>query len=89
MITIQKTKGYQRARNKFVLNNEKRGIALIKALDLFIHNPTNPSLNLEKLSGSKIWTIRIDKGNRIFFGWINNNTALFLDIGKHDKYRKY
>lgn len=89
MIHIQKTAGYQRTRDKFVLNNKQKGEALIKTLDLFIHNPTHPSLNLEKLKGSAIWTIRIDKGNRIFFSWITDNTALFLDIGKHDKYRKY
>ncbi len=61
----------------------------IKAVSLFVKNPKHPSLNLEKLKGSSFWTIRIDRGNRIFFSWINKTTALFIDIGKHDKYRKY
>lgn len=54
-----------------------------------MNNPNHPSLNLEKLKGSDYWTIRIDKGNRIFFKWIDKTEALFIDIGKHDKYRKY
>ena len=61
----------------------------IKAISLFVKNPKHPSLNLEKLKGSQFWTIRIDKGNRIFFIWKDKETALFIDIGKHDKYRRY
>lgn len=61
----------------------------IKAISLFVLNPKHTSLNFEKLKGSEVWTIRIDKSNRIFFYWIDDFTALFIDIGKHDKYRKY
>ena len=86
---ILKTSKYDRERNKFVRNNIIRANALVKTLNKFAYNPTHPSLNLEKLSGTKLWTIRIDKGNRIFFSWIDENTALFIDIGKHDKYRRY
>ncbi|MBI4059045.1 plasmid stabilization protein [Candidatus Microgenomates bacterium] len=89
MINIKKTSRYERERNKFIRNNPIRGKSLIKTLKTFTNNPNHPSLNLEKLSGTKIWTIRIDKSSRIFFYWINDETALFIDIGKHDKYRKY
>ncbi len=89
MITLLKTSKYQRARDKFVKNDLKRGNLLIKILDKFTNNPNHPSLNLEKLKRSNLWTIRIDKGNRVFFYWIDESIALFLDIGKHDKYRKY
>ncbi len=89
MISIRKTSEYNRERDKFVRNNTKRGNALIKALDKFSYNPAHPSLNLEKLKGSRVWTIRIDKGNRIFLFWVDKSTALLIDIGKHDKYRKY
>lgn len=61
----------------------------IKTITLFVKNPKHPSLKLEKLKGSSSWTIRIDKGNRIFLTWIDKTTALFIDIGSHDKYRKY
>lgn len=89
MIRVLKTARYERERNKFLKNNTKRTNALIGALDKFVDNPNHPSLNLEKLSGTKVWTIRIDKGNRIFFSWIDKKTALLIDIGKHDKYRRY
>ncbi len=89
MINVHKTSRYNRERDKFVRNNPKRASALIKTLDKFVHDPNYPSLNLEKLGGSRYWSIRIDRGNRIFFSWIDESTALFIDIGKHDKYRRY
>ena len=89
MITILKSSRYQKERDKFAKGDTKRGNALIKTLQKFSKNPAYPSLNLEKLGGTKIWTIRIDKGNRLFFSWIDDNTIILVDIGKHDKYRKY
>lgn len=89
MITLSKTKRYQAARDIFIKNNLQRGNLLIKILSLFVQNPLHPSLNLEKLKGTKIWTIRIDKGNRIFFMWVDKQTVLLIDIGPHDKYRRY
>ncbi len=89
MIIIAYSSKYLAARKKFLKNNSKLLDKTIKAIFLFVKNPKHPSLNLEKLKGTKIWTIRIDTGNRIFFYWIDESTALFIDIGKHDKYRKY
>ena len=89
MITIQYSPKYLSARKRFLKNNFDLLNKTLKAISLFISNPIHPSLNLEKLKGSKIWTIRIDRGNRIFFSWIDKKTALFIDIGPHDKYRKY
>ena len=89
MISVSYSSGYQAARKKFLKNNSKLAEKTIKAISLFVKNPKHPSLNLEKLKGTKIWTIRIDKSNRIFFYWLDQSRALFIDIGKHDKYRKY
>lgn len=89
MINIRKTSKYNRQRDEFIKHNIKAGKALVKTLKLFRENPNHPSLNLEKLRGSDYWTIRIDQGSRIFFMWIDSETALFMDIGKHDKYREY
>lgn len=89
MITLLKTSRYEKEQIKFIKNNTKRANVLVKTLNKFAYNPTHPSLNLEKLGGTKVWTIRIDKGNRIFFSWIDKKTALLIDIGKHDKYRRY
>lgn len=89
MFTVLYSPKYLVARKKFLKNNSKLADKTIKAISLFTRNPEHPSLNIEKLKGAKIWTIRIDQGNRIFFYWVEESKALFIDIGKHDKYRKY
>lgn len=89
LLHIQIENKFDRARKKFTKNNPQNAQSLKKTLVLFRNNPKHPGLNLEKLKGNNIWTIRIDKGNRIFFIWIDKNTVLFLDIGEHDKYRRY
>ncbi len=89
MITIEYSSRYLRQRSKFLKNNPQLLIKTIKAISIFVKNPQRPSLNLEKLRGEYVWTIRIDRANRIFFVWFNKLTALFIAIGKHDKYSKY
>ena len=89
MVQLQYFSKYLSSRAKFLKNNPNLFGKTTKAIFLFVDNPKHPSLNLEKLKGSSYWTIRIDKGNRIFFIWINKTTALFIDIGKHDMYKKY
>lgn len=77
-------------RKKYVKNNRQRFKDYKKAVSLFTSNSSHPSLNLEKLQNSKhVYTIRLNKGDRIFFVWKEENIALFIDIGKHDKYRRY
>ena len=77
-------------RKKYVKNNQQRFKDYKKAITFFVSNPTHPSLNLEKLKNTKgIYTLRLNKGDRIFFVWKKENAALFIDIGKHDKYRKH
>lgn len=89
MIKIEYSPKYLFSRKKFLKGDPALLNSTIKAISLFVTNPKHPSLNLEKLKGSSIWTIRIDKRNRIFFQWLDISTTLFLDIGKHDKYRRY
>ncbi len=88
-IRITYSSKYLSSRKKFLNKNLELFTKTVKAISLFVDNPNHPSLNLEKLKGSSIWTIRIDRSNRIFFSWIDKTTALFLDIGKHDRYRRY
>ena len=89
MITIVYSKKYLSERKKFVKHNLIRARNIVAALRFFVDNPSHPSLHLEKLGGSNIWTIRLDSGNRIFFQWFNNETAVLIDVGPHDKYNKY
>ena len=86
---IRLSTSYYRALRGFIKGNKRNLENTQKALKLLKASPNHPSLHLEKLTGSKIWTIRVDKGNRIFFHFIDKNIALLVDIGKHDKYRRY
>lgn len=77
-------------RKKYLKNNPKRFAEYKKAIALFLSNPKHPGLNLERLLNTKgIYTIRLNRGDRIFFIWKGTDTAVLIDIGKHDKYRKY
>lgn len=88
MPTIRLVDSYSRSARKFTKNNLKRAATVKKALRLFQGNPKHPSLHIEKLSGRKIWTIRIDRGNRLFFTWSDKkDTAIFFFVGPHDSYR--
>lgn len=89
MIKLYYSTNFIKERKKFVKANKYRVKAINKCLSLFIINPQHPSLNLEKLQNRNIWTLRIDKANRIFFIWISKDEALFTDIGTHDKYKLY
>lgn len=86
---IQLSANFLRSLRKFIKGSIQNKENYTKAISRFKNDPNYPSLNLEKLKNSKVWTIRIDKGNRIFFTRTDESTALFIDIGKHDKYRRY
>ena len=86
---IDLTPRYYRALRQFVKNNRSNASNIKKCLEILRENPSHPSLNLEKLSGSRLWTARIDKANRIFFFRTDSSTLILIDIGPHDKYRKY
>lgn len=61
-----------------------------KQFQLFLQNPTYPSLHTEKLAPKEknIWSFRIDRKYRVIFTFHGENTILFLDLGPHDIYRK-
>lgn len=80
---------YIAAYKKYVKDNKQRVKVLKKALLLLKENPKHPSLHTEKLQGSNMWTVRISKGERLFFIWYDENTILLVDLGAHDKYRAY
>lgn len=89
MVALEETRKYQKELRKFIKNNPQLLPKIIKALELFMTNPYHPGLNTEKLSGTDMWTIRVDRGNRIYFTWAKKNIAILVDIGTHDKYRLY
>lgn len=77
---------FERKLRLFVKRNPKRKIAVQKALRFFQENPSHPSLNSEKLAGLSIWSVRIDRGNRLFYVKDGDET-IFFAVGPHDLYR--
>jgi mRNA-degrading endonuclease RelE of RelBE toxin-antitoxin system len=77
-------------RKKYVKNSLQRFTSYKKTITIFASNPNHSSLNVEKLRNAKgVYTIRLSRSDRIFFVWKEENTVLFIDIGKHDKYRRF
>lgn len=89
MVTIARSKRFEDEYKKYVKHDNKRAESIIKALEFFVNDPSHPGLHIEKLKGSNVWSMRLSSGDRLFFLWINENSALLLDVGPHDKYRSY
>lgn len=89
-IKLEYSQHFLSERKKYVKNNQQRFEDYKKAITLFLANSSHPSLKIEKLKNTRgVYTVRLNRSDRIFFIWKEENIALFVDIGKHDKYRKY
>lgn len=93
MARYVRTPKFSKMYRKFIKGNRKAEKRVLKALKLFIKDPSYPSLHLEKLTGitEEAWTIRIDRKNRIFFYWDRDSEgkiAVLFNIGPHDLYRR-
>ncbi len=88
-LRIRESKRFTKALKKLVKGNVYLLERVFKSLGYFIDNTKHPSINVEKLQGTDIWTMRVDLDIRIFFSWIDEKTVVLIDIGHHDKYRNY
>jgi len=89
-IKLEYSSHFVSERKKYVKNNRQRFEDYKRAVNLFASTPTHPGLNIEKLRNAKgVYTIRLNRSDRIFFVWKEESIVVFLDIGKHDKYRRY
>ncbi|MBI3577441.1 hypothetical protein HY086_05385 [Candidatus Gottesmanbacteria bacterium] len=53
---------FERSFKKFIKGNAVLKEKVKETLARFAKDPKHPSLRLEKLKGSQMWTIRMDKG---------------------------
>lgn len=60
----------------------------VHAERLFRENPFHPSLRLHKLKGKLegLWSISINRKNRIIFEVLENGEMLFVSVGGHAIY---
>jgi addiction module RelE/StbE family toxin len=56
---------------------------------VFEKNPFDPQLKTHKLKGElqNYWSYSINRSYRILFCFLNENKALYYDIGTHEIYR--
>jgi len=62
----------------------------VKAEKLFRDNPFHPSLRLHKLKGKLLglWSISIDRKNKIIFKPLDDGIILLVSIGAHSIYEE-
>lgn len=76
---------FQKQFQRLPLNFKKKAI---KTEKLFRANPFHPSLRLHKLKGKLfgLWSISIDRKNRIIFKPLEDGIILLVSIGAHSIY---
>ena len=54
---------------------------------LFRLNPFHPSLRTEKLLPKRreLWSMRIDRGYRIVFRFLDDRSVVLINVGPHDR----
>ncbi|MFZ2152605.1 MAG: plasmid stabilization protein [Microgenomates group bacterium] len=65
-------------------HNRKYVVKIRKIVDLLEHDVDHPSLRLHKLSGTKWYSISVNKSIRILLS-IEKGTIYLLKIGKHEE----
>lgn len=84
---VRSTSKFEKRLKKYIKKDLSKLDKVEAAIDRFREDPTHPSLNTEKLVNTDIWSLRVNKGDRIFFIW-EEKVVLLIDIGKHDRYRR-
>lgn len=79
---------FDRELKRYIKKDNKNQSLIKLVLIRLLHNFKHPSLNTEKLKGKGLYTVRITKGDRLWFKVLDDDSILLLDIGKHDKYRR-
>lgn len=85
-MNIYLSRSYIKAYRKLIKNNLQLKNKIKKKIRLFRQNPTNPSLRLHKLKGSKFdtWSFSVEQDLRILLAYVEDG-VLFIDIGKHEE----
>ncbi|MBI2465449.1 type II toxin-antitoxin system mRNA interferase toxin, RelE/StbE family [Candidatus Shapirobacteria bacterium] len=75
---------------KIAKKNKKLYDLVASKLKIFCLDKSRPSLRLHKLTGSmkESWSISINESIRMIFYYIDENTAYFVAIGKHEEVYK-
>ncbi|MGB5158819.1 type II toxin-antitoxin system RelE/ParE family toxin [Desulfobacterium sp. N47] len=86
MIEIAFSSSFKRAFKKIIKGKTELEQRFWQQLEIFTINPFDERLRTHKLSGKlkDLWSFRIEFDTRVIFYFIDNERAMFVDIGKHD-----
>jgi len=78
---------FKRAYKRVAAANLDLKPKIAQALETFVANPHHPSLRTHKLSGKLrgLWAFVVAYDCRIVFQFLDEQTILLIDIGKHDE----
>jgi Txe/YoeB family toxin of Txe-Axe toxin-antitoxin module len=89
MPTLEASRRFLRAYQKATTRDRDRAERINRALELFRTDPDHPSLNFERLAGSDLFSIRVNRGDRIILRRRDGDRFELVDVGSHDIYRRY
>lgn len=87
MIKLVWNKNFERNLKKYIKKHPDKEKKIIEKLKLFTENPYESELRNHKLSGklSELRAVVIEYDCRIVFKFIDDSTALLINIGSHDE----
>lgn len=88
---LHSTHAFDKKLKEIAFRNNKLFIRAQKRIEIFTLDQNYPSLRLHKLSESMkdLWSFSVDESIRIIFYFKDKETAILVDIGKHEEvYRR-
>jgi plasmid maintenance system killer protein len=86
---VKASRRFERAFAKWGAGASVRREQAIRAIKQFVADPDHPSLNFERLAGSDLFSIRVNRGDRIILRRLDGDSFELVDLGSHDIYRRY
>jgi len=87
MIQVNFDESFKRAYKKRIKGNQLLENKFKNKLEIFVNNPFDSRLKTHKLSGKlkDLWSFSIEYDQRVIFYFVDENKAVFIDIGSHDQ----
>jgi len=86
MIDVSFSSSFRHTFKRKIKGNVEREARFWQKLDIF-QTPFDPSLRTHKLSGrlKDLWSFTVEYDLRIVFYFVDENKAVFIDIGTHNE----
>ncbi|MCL6635154.1 MAG: type II toxin-antitoxin system YafQ family toxin [Peptococcaceae bacterium] len=87
MISLIWGSSFKRSFRKTIENNRYMKKKFVETIGIFVEDPFHPALRTHKLSGrlKGLWAFSIDYDCRVIFMFLDDGSALLIDIGTHDE----